>query len=64
MGRVCLQLMNSLELIKLGFGSGETKCCRLLHETELSVDVSQLVSIAEGMPGFSLSGICARRTGS
>jgi len=47
---ICLQLMDCLELIESSFGSGKTKGCRLLHQAQLSIDVSGFLRVAQSVP--------------
>jgi hypothetical protein len=51
MRSIRLKLMYSLQLVEPRLAAGKIELCRFLHETELSVDVFELLGVAERMPG-------------
>jgi len=53
MGSIRLQLVDGLQLVKLCLCASQTQSGWLLHQTQLGVDVSQLVRVAQRMPEMS-----------
>jgi len=47
---ICLKLVDGLELIEPCLGRRQAEPRRLLHETQLGVDVFQLFIVAQGVP--------------
>jgi hypothetical protein len=50
MGGIRLKLVDGLELVEPGLGRRKAELRRLLHETQLGVDVLQLLIVAQGVP--------------
>lgn len=50
MGGICLELVDGLELIEPRPGSWEAQLGRQLHETQLGLNVFQLLIVAQRMP--------------
>lgn len=50
MHRVCLLLVQTMQIIKPRLDTGKVKNGWLFHETELGVNVRQLLIVAQGVP--------------
>ena len=54
--RIRLGLMYRLQLIESRFAAGKIELGRLLHQTELSVDVVLLLAVAQSVPARKVIG--------
>ena len=51
MRRIRLKLVDRLELVEARFGAREAQVRGPLHQTELGVDVLELLVVGQGVPG-------------